>query len=292
MSAKLIFTKGSTVHQTGKLKSTRAVSQKIKDELKGLILKGNAEEIQKAAQKLAIERRSDYIETSRAYYLAMVNGAINLIIYSGVPAQSDAGVRVDVKRVKRGDVKISQGRYVRASFTAKIHHSEKLRFVSKPYGISDSVSVSLSPKWKKLSAAYAARNPESKFFFRKRRDTDPDSARVAFNSVSAAWKQKAWARSSYQKEAGISFTYDAGKGKLTTQLRINFPGLGPQFDFLRKAFLSGQANIRVPQLGGDGAAGIARAEEMRPMLRPFAVEVGKQWRMAINEELNNSSKNK
>lgn len=283
--AKVIFERTSgrkNFIKGGKLptNSTQALSQKITDQVKAHI----AEDQQMI---VASAVRQQYVHMAIAYFSAMLHGAKELIEDSQVPVVIDDAPEVVGKRYVKskrsyGDVRIKRRVLARGSFMASVTQVERLRYGKslKTPNAPSKVSVVLRVYWKKMSKDYAKRKPESRRFFYKRLNSDTKSSRVAFHAMADEWSRKARLVSSYQKSK-MTYTYDQATGTLKTQFRINTPSLGPQFDFLRQAFFSGNPNVTVPDLGSEGASGIARAEYLRPFLRHFAAKMGQDWRNAM-----------
>lgn len=265
----------SKIKLTSGRNNREALSRKIEHEIKREI----APDLMK---KVASETRQEFMDVTRAHFLAMLTGVESLVNDSGVPAAYDEDEQFVGHRKIAGKVYKSR-QYERKSIAGEVKHTEALKYgKNRPYGMPDAVSTSFKIRWKKLSAQYAKRHPKSKQFYRKRQDRDPKSARVAFNNAAQGWKARAKPLSVYQKST-LSFPYDPVKGVMKVQFRINFPNLDAQFDFLRRAFLTGRKDVLVPDLGGNGASGIAQAEMRRPLLRPYAAAVGTSWRKSLNE---------
>ena len=204
------------------------------------------------------------------YFIMMVKGCTELANDSTVPAQWDEDDNLKKgKKVKGGTSKAGYMRKTQtSSFSAIVRYTGNFGGADRPieYGVS----------WKKLTRKYAMRTPISKKFFFKR-DKQP-SARMQFLDDFAKASKLARQPSRYAPsgvKTKYNFDVNTEKSTLTATYRLRYPNLG-KFNFLRRAFLDG--NKPLPDITNFGEGdGFLRAESVRPLLRPFAREVGKAF---------------
>jgi hypothetical protein len=287
MSAKVIFSKGARrpASQRGLAPATmQALSHRIMREVQQEVLPGQLEQVAK-------EKRLEVSHMAQAYFSAMVKGSKELVNNSGVPAEFQPAPMVENKRfVRRKDKIKARGRYPRGNITATIRQVQPLRYPggAKMESTPTVANVVFSVRWKKLTERYFKRKPRSTRFYYKR--TGQDSARLAFNAEVETWKSRVQRLSSYQKAQLRKKSYDAGKGVMTIEFTVNYPTLGHRFDFLRRAFVSGMSRTSAlagldtdNASNGTGPEGIVFAEHFRPMMRPYAREMGLQFKNALGK---------
>ncbi|WP_019865135.1 hypothetical protein [Methylovulum miyakonense] len=274
--AKVTFTQGRRQFQQNNLLSASAkqsLSQKVKQSIKAYGID------ESRLDKLAKEKRTEVVNTAIGFFSAAVNGAVELVNNSTVPAQYQEPPLVPGRKAFARKHKVqARGAYNRGTVSVSVVH--KISVLSKSTKGSSNVLISFPVTWKKLTKRYFMRLPRSARFFKKR--TENKSARLAFNSVAASWQRRLRSTASYQKG---KMTWKHDGYDLVTTFTINYPSLG-QFDFIRVAFLHGLKRTSTFPNGrpdNTGANGIVYAEHFRPLVRPYAVEVGRQFKRALEK---------
>ena len=271
--------------------SRQALSQLIAAELKK---SGITREL---AEKEGMKKRQEVASMAKSYFEATVKGSLALVNNSGVAAVYDPDSTPNPKHesfrrkdfIKRGRVRQKgSGTY----FTPTIRQTRTLiRDANTPAGMVDQVTVVVTNPggkgWKKLTERYALRSPKSKQFFHKRESEA--SARRAFLIEALKLSPKLTRTSSFYKGT-VRIVPGKTEGSWVSEFRISYPALGPKFEFLRRAFLSGMSNISVvsgkdsfEELGSTGVDGILRAERYRPLMRPYSSEMGRKFKTALSQ---------
>lgn len=267
--AKVTFTQGRRLfQQDNQLSATakQALSQKIKREIAGSWITDDS------VAKVVKAHRAEVVNMSRGFFSAAVNGAVALVNNSTVPV-SDDGVRSFVKR-PRGMGRTKPTKAL-GTVNREVVHQETLSGLTP-----SSVRVSFPVVWKKLTRKYRRKIPLSIQFFRKREETG--SARLALNAEAVKWQAALKASNSYNKAKPI---WQRQGDQFVSTFTINYPNLG-KFDFIRTAFLHGLARTSVfpnGQPDNTGPNGILYAEHFRPLIRPYVVTVGRQFKSALEK---------
>jgi len=250
---------------SGKLSATakQALSQRILDEIK------QSPSVKEDMLKLAMAKRLEVSNLAKGYFTATLQGAQSLVQNSQVPVNYAPIVRTKDPRGRTQDV------------ATRIDVGMPIYLPGKPSSLT---AVSFAVSWKGLTVRYARRRPMSKMFYAKRGTAGEYahlSAQLAFIAEVDKMVKKA-SKSTYYKKP-IS-TLQPGDGSFKFSYTINYPKLPATFDFIRLAFIHNAQGTNVVKkienkIGR--AAGIAYAEDLRPLIRPYAAHMGVQFKQAL-----------
>ena len=253
----------------------------------------------------AKELRKEYGNLAREMFIATLKGCRDLINNSGVEAVYDAtdfGSNTSVpRRPKGGQVSRRSRRNLfarRGSIKVdKTHTSEIKKIQMKGRDLPTKVSVSFKTQWKKLSMEYALRSPPSEVFFKKR-DREDVSARLDFiNKINEAIR-RAEGSIIYSSEKPSNIR-KISPDVFSFNFTILYPQIQAPYDFIRKSFVTGAKGSQLdfktgdkpsehssePLLGAYNRNGILLAERMRPFLRLYAVQMGRELkRILLNKK--------
>jgi hypothetical protein len=282
-TVRAVFTKGS--HQFGKgglftTYAKQALSQNIEHTIRKT---GLSKEIATAQIR---ESYKDSTELALSYFAAMVGGAGGLILDSKVdvlvhsqlidnPRYSAYQRKSRIKSTRSGP---------RPSFAPRIVRTIGMLANAKgPVGTPATIDVDFTvpQKWKYLTERYAKRKPVSEIFFKKRNRNTSGSAAGAFIKKVPSMISRAKNIRTYQ--GGLNNVAAHGVGGWKGSYKISYPNLG-ELDFIRRSFLHGMTNTSGGDItpGGD-IHGILWAEKWRPLMRPYASFVGKEYFKAIKQ---------
>lgn len=289
------FGKGTTLIPKAGLSATskQALSHVIEATLKK---KGVSVPVMEKAAAIARQRVA---AVAQAYFGAAFQGSMQLVLRSNVAAQWDPDSYANPKHssfrrkefVRRG---LAHHKTAATFFMPNIH-LQKVKLLPRPHEdllVKLPETIQVKPEastinqgrgWKKLTERYALRTPKSAMFFHKQTGVDK-SARLQFVQAGVALLPKLSNISAFYKGT-ISFSSGTTEGSKTARFTINYPVMGPKFEFIRKAFVSGMHGTSVTvdtgSLGSKGVDALLRAEQHRPLMRPYASEVGKLYKLAL-----------
>lgn len=269
--------------------------------------KEEGESIEQAFKKLFELQRRKVAAAARGYYESMLHSAAALASNPPFPAvetespllpyasQPDLPIHLNVKvpltfpftenlpqRVLSEKQLKEKGPVKRRTRTV---FSDKTQTILAPRQ-GASITVAADMKWKPLSYDYFERKPKSTLFWQK-----TGAGATAMMQQYAQVKTKA---AQYQKSGKDQFgDFAVSPSGLFWRFSfvINFPKLTPSLDFIRESFvMSAKRKAAIPRHPNltyksklQGVDRFAAAENLRPLLGPFAAKVGEQWAEYVNK---------
>lgn len=256
-------------------------------------------------------RKVQLAGVARGFYKAMLDTVVSAAANPQYPAQFDTA---PPKRIGNTN-HVGARRFARRpSISVTLHpaginpegFAKPINYLGSavPLNAPRTVSIpaqgagAITVKWKLLRADYFHRHPTSSVFWRKTGEGVrglPDKkigglASFYLEQVGAVKdgvlkRGKALKIQGFQKQSSASLTpqYDPVTTSLKTSIRVSYPNLGPQWDFLRKAFVD-PAFTGPPALPSrlDSGFRLVAAERLRPLMVPLAKEIGRQYRNYLN----------
>jgi hypothetical protein len=263
---------GITIHPSRSTRAGLSVSQKVE------VAVVQSRKLKRELEEIAAAKRQQIVHEAKEYFAEMLKQSVNFIDKGALEVTT---ARVASRKGKKRN-RLSR-------FSAKI---------SRRLATQQRESITMDVDWRVLSYRYREQYPRSIAFFLKRKEAynRPDLLQKStglafitnFRHIKAI-KDRVRLTSTYQKDKIKDLKYNwKGRGNqriLSYGFTINYPNLGPRYDTLRQAFIHGaqvgdmddSAKVKIKHYDSNDY-GIARAENERPLLRPFSAKVGAAFR--------------